>query len=49
MTLKVVFPDNLARDRTGRGRPSAREAASGRNILILAVCASFLRPFGVAG
>jgi hypothetical protein len=49
MTLKAAFPDNLAWNRTGRGRPSACKAVSGRNILILAVHASFLRPFGTAG
>jgi hypothetical protein len=49
MTLKVAFPDNAARDWTGWERPSACEAVSGRNILILTVCASLLHPFGTIG
>jgi hypothetical protein len=44
MTFKAVFPDILARDRSGHGRPLASEAVSGRNILILPIYASVLRP-----
>jgi hypothetical protein len=40
MTFKVVFPDILARDPSGQGRPEASEAVSGCNILILPVDAS---------
>ena len=40
MTFKAVFPDILARDRSGHGRPEAIEAVSGCNILILPVDAS---------
>jgi hypothetical protein len=43
MTFKAVFPDILARDRSGHGRPEASEAVSGCNILILPVDASVLR------
>jgi hypothetical protein len=43
MTFKAVFPDILARDRTGHGRPEASEAVSGCNILILPLDASILR------
>jgi hypothetical protein len=43
MTFKAVFPDILARDRSGRGRPEASEAVSGCNILILSVEASVLQ------
>jgi hypothetical protein len=43
MTFKAVFPDILARDRSGHGRPEAVEAVSGCNILILPVLASVLR------
>jgi len=44
MTLKAVFPDILARDRSGHGRPEASEAVSGCNILILPIYASILQP-----
>jgi hypothetical protein len=44
MTFKADFPDILARDRSGHGRPGASEAVSGWNILILPVYASILRP-----
>jgi len=44
MTFKAVFPDILARDRTGHGRPGASEAVSACNILILPMDASILRP-----
>src|ERR1700726_2732245 len=37
MTFKAVFPDVLARDRSGHARPEASEAVSGCNILILPV------------
>jgi hypothetical protein len=43
MTFKAVFPDILARDQSGHGRPEASEAVSGCNILILRLDASFLR------
>src|SRR5204863_3862209 len=43
MTFKAVFPDILARDRSGHGRPEASEAVSGCNILILPRDASILR------
>jgi hypothetical protein len=43
MTFKAVFPDILARDQSGQGRPEAGEAVSGCNILILPVYASILR------
>jgi hypothetical protein len=43
MTFKAVFPDILARDRSGQGRPEASEAVSGCNILILSVEASVLQ------
>jgi hypothetical protein len=43
ITFKAVFPDILARDRSGQGRPEASEAVSGCNILILSVEASVLR------
>jgi hypothetical protein len=46
MTFKAVFPDILARDRTGQGRPGASEAVSGCNILILRLDASVLRVIG---
>jgi hypothetical protein len=46
MTFKAVFPDILARDRSGHGRPEASEAVSGCNILILPIYASILRPSG---
>jgi len=36
MTFKADFPDILARDRSGQGRPEASEAVSGCNILIYA-------------
>src|ERR1700688_3870285 len=42
MTFKAGFPDVLARDRSGHGRPEASEAVSGRNILILPIYASVL-------
>jgi hypothetical protein len=42
MTFKAVFPDILARDRSGHERPEAVEAVSGCNILILPVLASVL-------
>jgi hypothetical protein len=45
MTFKAVFPDILARDRSGQGRPEASEAVSCCNILILPVDASVLRVF----
>lgn len=48
MTFKAVFPDVLARDRSGHGRPEASEAVSGCNILILAVDASILPAFWAA-
>jgi hypothetical protein len=48
MTFKAVFPDVLARDRSGHGRPEASEAVSGCNILILPLDASFLRPDGAS-
>jgi hypothetical protein len=47
MTLKADFPDVLALHPAGRERPGAPEAISGRNILILAACASFLLVCGV--
>jgi hypothetical protein len=40
MTFKAVFPDILARDPSGQGRPGASGAVSGCNILILPVDAS---------
>jgi hypothetical protein len=40
MTFKAVFPDILARDRSGHGHPEASEAVSGCNILILRLDAS---------
>src|SRR3979490_744783 len=40
MTFKADFPDILARDRSGHGRPEASEAVSGCNILILPAYAS---------
>jgi hypothetical protein len=40
MTFKAVFPDILARDPSGQGRPGASKAVSGCNILILPVEAS---------
>jgi hypothetical protein len=43
MTFKAVFPDILARDQSGHGRPEAVEAVSGCNIMILPVDASVLR------
>jgi hypothetical protein len=43
MTFKAVFPDILARDRSGHERPEAAEAVSGCNILILPPDASVLR------
>jgi hypothetical protein len=43
MTFKAVFPDILARDRSGHERPEASEAVSGCNILILRLDASDLR------
>jgi hypothetical protein len=43
MTFKAVFPDILARDQSGQGRPEASEAVSGCNILILPVDTSVLR------
>jgi hypothetical protein len=43
MTFKADFPDILARDRSGHGRPGASEAVSGCNILILSIYASVLR------
>src|SRR3954454_10095249 len=43
MTFKADFPDILARDRSGHGRPEASEAVSGCNILILPRDASVLR------
>jgi hypothetical protein len=46
MTLKADFPDVLALHPAGRERSGAPEAISGRNILILAPCASFLLVFG---
>src|SRR5512141_2933694 len=48
MTFKAVFPDILARDRSGHGHPEASEAVSGCNILILPVDASVLPTLGVA-
>ncbi|MGZ3291059.1 MAG: hypothetical protein ACXU87_23815, partial [Xanthobacteraceae bacterium] len=48
MTFKAVFPDVLARDRSGIGHPEASEAVSGCNILILPVDASVLRAIGAA-
>jgi hypothetical protein len=48
MTFKAAFPDILARDRSGRGRPEAVEAVSGCNILILSAYTSVLRPGGAA-
>jgi hypothetical protein len=45
MTFKAVFPDILARDRSGQGRPEASEAVSCCNILILPVDTSVLRVF----
>jgi hypothetical protein len=48
MTLKADFPDVLALHPAGRERSGAPEAISGRNILILAICASFLLVFGGA-
>src|SRR5665647_971260 len=45
ITFKAVFPDVLARDRSGHGHPGASEAVSGCNILILPLDASFLRAF----
>jgi hypothetical protein len=48
MTFKAAFPDILARDRSGQGRPEADEAVSGCNILILSVYASVLRAGGAA-
>jgi hypothetical protein len=48
MTFKAVFPDVLARDRSGHGRPEASEAVSGRNILILPIYASVLRAAAAA-
>jgi hypothetical protein len=44
MTFKAVFPDILARDRSGHERPEASEAVSGCNILILSRDASVLPP-----
>jgi hypothetical protein len=49
MTFKAVFPDILARDRSGHERPEAAEAVSGCNILILPVDASDLGRFREAG
>jgi hypothetical protein len=49
MTFKAVFPDVLAPDRTGRGWLNAFTAVSGRNILILPIDTSILRPFRVSG
>jgi hypothetical protein len=49
MTLKAVFPDVLALRPAGGGCPGRPGAVSGRNILILAVCASALLIFGAAG
>jgi hypothetical protein len=43
MTFKAIFPDILARDLSGHGRPEAGEAVSGCNILILPTYASVLR------
>jgi hypothetical protein len=43
MTLKAVFPDFLARDRSEHGHSGASEAVSGCNILILSPNASALR------
>jgi hypothetical protein len=40
MTFKAVFPDILARDPSGQGRPGASGAVSGCNILILPIDAS---------
>jgi hypothetical protein len=48
MTFKAIFPDDLARDRSGHGRPEASEAVSGCNILILPVDASLLRGYEAA-
>jgi hypothetical protein len=48
MTFKAAFPDILARDRSGHGRPEADEAVSGCNILILSAYASVLRAVGAA-
>jgi hypothetical protein len=45
MTLKAVFPDVLGPDRTKKADPTAADAVSGRNILILPACASILRAF----
>jgi hypothetical protein len=44
MTVKAVFPDNLARDRSEHGRPAASEAVAAGNIAILPSDASLLRP-----
>jgi hypothetical protein len=44
MTFKAVFPDILARDRSGHERPEASEAVSGCNILILRLDASAADP-----
>ena len=41
--FQSCFPDILARDRSGHGRPKASEAVSGCNILILPPHASVLR------
>jgi hypothetical protein len=41
--FQSVFPDVLARDRSGHGYPGASEAVSGCNILILPPHASILR------
>jgi hypothetical protein len=43
MTLKAVFPDFLARDRSEHERSGAGDAVSGCNILILSLIASGLR------
>jgi hypothetical protein len=42
MTFKAVFPDILARNRAGRRFGQAKDAVSGRNILILSLDASVL-------
>src|SRR5258707_11250867 len=51
MTFKAVFPDILASDRSGHGRPEAIRRFSCRNILICPPDASLLRlvPAGCRG